>query len=165
MAPVVRRGTLADAESIAAVLNGVIAEGNLTIFDTPFSADDERRFLASLSPRSAVLVADMDGQVIGVQVVDLFSAASQSMRHVATVGTWIAHASRARGIGRLLFERSVAFARLNGYQKIVIQVLATNDRALRFYRRLGFSDIGTARRHVELAGVFHDEIYLELLLD
>ena len=60
---------------------------------------------------------------------------------------------------------SIGFARSNGYTKIVIQVLAGNDRALRFYRRLGFTDIGTARQHVRLAGQLHDEIYLELLLN
>ena len=38
---------------------------------------------------------------------------------------------------------------------------ADNEQALRFYRSLGFRDIGLAKEHVKLADKFHDEIYLE----
>ena len=87
------------------------------------------------------------------------------MSHVATLGTWLTPEARGRGIGKMLFRESLAFARAIGYTKIVVLVLAVNSRALGFYRRLGFSDIGVARNHVRLAGVLHDEVYLELLLD
>jgi RimJ/RimL family protein N-acetyltransferase len=161
----IRRATVDDAEPIAAVLNEVIAEGRLTVFDRPFSADDERRFLSTLGPRSALHVADADGAILGVQSIDLFSDLGLSVSHVATMGTWLRREMRGRGMGRLLAAVSIPFALANGYSKIVVQVLATNDRALRFYRRLGFADIGVARKHVLLCGVFHDEIYLEMLLD
>ena len=165
MAINVRQATLDDAAAIAAVLNGVIAEGNLTIFETPFSTEAEKRFIGALGPRSALHVAENDGDILGVQSVDQLSAVSRSVDHVATIGTWLRSDARGRGIGRMLFDESVAFAGLKGYTKIVIQVLAANERALRFYRRLGFVDIGVARKHVRLSDVFHDEIYLEKLLD
>jgi L-amino acid N-acyltransferase YncA len=161
----IRRATVEDAASISAVLNGVIAEGNLTLFDQPFSVEDERRFIATLGPRSALHVADEDGRILGVQSVDLFSQAAASLRHVATMGTWLSPDARGRGLGRKLFTPSVSFARANGYLKIVVQVLAMNERALRFYRGLGFTNIGVAKKHVQLSGTFHDEVYLELLLD
>jgi len=63
------------------------------------------------------------------------------------------------------WPKSFCFAKDNGYQKIVIQVLADNERALDFYRSLGFYDIGIAKQHVRLADGFHDEIYMEKLLD
>ena len=161
----IRRATVDDAAPIAAVLNTVIAEGNLTLFDRPFSVEDERRFIAALGPRSALHVADEDGRILGVQSIDLFSTAASSMSHVATMGTWLSPDSRGRGIGRQLFTESVSFARRHDYSKIVVQILAMNARSLRFYRGLGFTDIGVAKRHVHLAGTFHDEVYLELLLD
>jgi L-amino acid N-acyltransferase YncA len=164
VAVVVRRATIEDASAIAAVLNAVIAEGLLTIFDRPFSVDDERQFISSLSPRSALHVAELNGAVCGVQSIDRFSTVSESISHVATMGTWLAREVRGAGIGRLLSEASIAFARAHGYRKIVVQVLAANHPALRFYRGLGFTDIGVAREHVRLAGELHDEVYLELLL-
>lgn len=160
----IRRATVEDAAPVAGVLNSVIAEGGLTIFDRPFSVDDEKRFLSALGPRSAVHIAVIGGDVVGVQSVDLFSDLGPPVSHVATMGTWLRAGARGRGIGAELFDASIGFARSNKYTKIVIQVLAGNDRALRFYRRLGFEDIGVARQHVRLAGQLHDEIYLEMLL-
>jgi putative acetyltransferase len=160
----VRKAAVEDARQVACVMNSVIAEGSYTIFDTPFSEDDERRFISSLGQRSALHVAEVHGEIAGVQSIDLFANFAESVRHVATMGTWLLSNFRGHGIGRLLAEQSFAFARSSGYTKVVIQVLAGNDRALRFYRGLGFNDIGIARQHVRLAGEFHDEVYLEKLL-
>jgi len=157
----VRRATVEDAAQIAAVLNAVIAEGIYTLFDTPFSEEDERRFIASLGERSALFVAEVQGEIVGVQSVDLFLDYGRSTSHVATMGTWLRRDVRGRGIGRSLAAESFRFAKAQGYTKIVIHVLATNDAALRFYGGLGFEEIGVARKHVQLAGVFYDEIYLE----
>jgi RimJ/RimL family protein N-acetyltransferase len=160
----VRRATVEDARRIADVLNAVIAEGAYTLFDVPFSEEDERTFIASLGDRSAVFVAEIDGEIAGVQSVDQFLGYARSTCHVATMGTWLRSGVRGRGIGRLLAAESFRFAQAHGYSKIVIHVLADNERALRFYRRLGFRDIGIARQHVRLGDHFHDEIYLEKIL-
>ena len=157
----IRRATVDDATNIVDVINSVIAEGNYTIFDKPFSEVQERSFISALGSRSALYLAEIDGKI----VLDLFSTlATSSMSHVATMGTWLRREFRGSGIGRLLAEESFRFAKDNGYRKIIIQVLADNEGALRFYRSLGFRDIGIAREHVRLAGAFYDEIYLEKLL-
>jgi len=161
MDPLVRKANVDDAEQVAAVLNAVIAEGKFTLFDRPFSVEEERSFILSLGTRSALYVAEIGGEIAGVQSIDLFSNLAQSTSHVATIGTWLRGDARGRGIGRLLATESFRFAESNGYTKIVIHVLADNQRALRFYRGLGFGDIGVARKHVRLAGRFHDEVYLE----
>jgi RimJ/RimL family protein N-acetyltransferase len=165
MEAMIRTATANDAEQVATVINGVIAEGLFTLFDRPFSTEQERAFLSSLGPRSAVFVAQVGGEIAGVQSVDLFSTLASSTSHVATMGTWLRGDVRGHGLGRLLAAESFGFASKNGYTKVVIQVLANNERALRFYRGLGFKDIGVARKHVRLAGTFHDEVYLEILLD
>ena len=164
MDPLVRKANVDDAEQVAAVLNAVIAEGMFTLFDRPFSVEDERNFISLLGTRSALYVAAIDGEIVAVQSLDLFSNLAQSTSHVATMGTWLRGDVRGRGIGRLLATESFRFATGNGYTKVVIHVIADNERALRFYRCLGFGDIGVARKHVRLAGRFHDEVYLEKLL-
>lgn len=164
MTAVIRKATPDDARQIAQVMNAVIAEGKYTIFDKPFSEEEERNFISSLGDRSALFVAEVEGEIAGVQSMDVFSDFAASVRHVATMGTWLRADFRGRGIGRLLAVESFGFARSNGYSKVVIQVLADNEHALRFYRSLEFRDIGIARQHVRLAGKLHDEIYLEKLL-
>ena len=109
-------------------------------------------------------VAEIDSIVVGVQSIDLFDKLAESVRHVATMGTWLRVEVRGRGIGGLLAEESCRFARRKNYTKVVIQVLADNEAALRFYRRLGFQDIGVAKQHVRLGDKLHDEVYLEKFL-
>lgn len=158
---IIRQATVDDAAGVAAVMNHVIGEGQFTLFDRPFSVDDERSFLASLGARSAVFVAQDAGGIVGVQSLDLYSSLATSMSHVATMGTWLTQPARGRGIGRRLAAESFRSAELWGYRKVVIQVLAGNARALRFYSSLGFTRIGIAREHVSLNGVFHDEVLME----
>lgn len=159
----IRRAAEADAAPVAAVLNGVIAEG-LTLFDERFTVDAERAFIASLGPRSLLHVADVEGRIVGVQSLDRYSNWAESLRHVATMGTWLSGDARGRGIGRALAIETLAAARALAYSKVVVTVLYDNHRALRFYRALGFQTIGVARQHVRRGDTLFDEVFLELLL-
>ena len=143
------------------MLNGVIAEGGYTIFERPFSVEQERAFLSALGPRDVVHVAIVEGEVVGVQSVSRFSMMSDALSHVATMGTWIDASHRGGGLGRALAEASLRFAIEHDYSKILIYVLARNERALAFYRSLGFTAIGTARNQVRLGGSLMDEVFLE----
>ena len=166
MEPVIRKAAPDDAGAVASVLNSVILEGRHTALTEPFTEDEERAFIAGLGDRSALFVAEVDGGIVGIQSIDPDAAAryTDSMRHVATVGTWIRADVRGGGIGRRLAEASLAFARAKGYRKIAIQVLADNERALRFYGGRGFERVGVARDHVRLHDGFRDVVYLEKLL-
>ncbi|PYS26003.1 MAG: hypothetical protein DMG11_21545 [Acidobacteria bacterium] len=164
MGTLIRKATVNDAKQVADVINSVISEGKYTLFDRAFSEEEERAFILSLRDRSAVYVAAIDNAVVGVQSIDLFANFAECVRHVATMGTWLRTDFRGRGIGRLLAEESFRFARSADYRKVVIQILVDNEAALRFYRSLGFQDIGIARLHVRLGGKFHDEVYLEKFL-
>lgn len=162
---VIRRATGDDAAAAAAVMNAVIAERQYTVFDRPFSVDEERAFIASLGDRQALFVAEVNGRVVGLQSMDLFfPLAGASMRHVGTLGTWLLPEARGRGLGLRMARQSVAFAREKGYEKLVVFVIASNRRARRFYEGLGFREIGVARRHVRLDDTMHDEVYLEVQL-
>lgn len=161
MTATIRRATAADAADVARVLNSVIAEGRHTVFDRAFSVDEERAFLSALGARDVVHLAIVDDAVVGVQSVSPFSTMSDALGHVATMGTWIEARHRGQGIGRSLADASMRFAAEHGYSKILIYVLADNERALGFYRLLGFAEIGIARNQVRLGGTLKDEVFLE----
>src|SRR5207247_3835667 len=138
---VIRKATVNDAGQVADVMNAVIAEGKYTLLDRPFSEEEERAFSLSRSDRSAVYVAEIDGETVGVQSIGLFTDYADSVRHVATMGTWLRRDSRGRGIGRLLAEETFKFARSVGYMKMVIQVLSDYESAIGFSRTLEFEAI------------------------
>ena len=166
MEPVIRKAIPDDAKAVASVINSVILEGKYTALTNPFTAEEERSFIAGLCDRSALFVAEVDGKIVGIQVIepDALAHYTDSMQHVATIGTWIQASFRGRKIGQLLADASFRFGHAKNFKKIAIQVIADNTRALRFYSNLGFKKIGTAKNHVKLSGSFRDVFYLEKFL-
>ena len=162
----VRKAIPDDAQAVASVLNSVILEGQYTAFTNTFTEDDERVFIKGLCARSTMFVAEVDTQIVGIQVIepDGLAQYTDSMRHIATIGTWIQENFRGHKIGRLLAEASFRFARAKNYVKIAIQVIANNTRALRFYGNLGFEKIGIAKKHVKFEDRFCDVFFLEKFL-
>jgi ribosomal protein S18 acetylase RimI-like enzyme len=79
------------------------------------------------------------------------------------VGMWVAPAVRGQGVADRLVEAVCARARLAGAATVTLWVTEVNDRAIAFYRRLGFAPTG-ARQLVrpEEPDRFEQELALEL---
>jgi ribosomal protein S18 acetylase RimI-like enzyme len=58
------------------------------------------------------------------------------------ISMWTAPAHRQRGVGRLLVNQIIEWARLRGAQTLQLMVVCSNDRAMSFYQRLGFAHTG-----------------------
>jgi len=161
----VRRATPEDAPGIVAVLAVVIDERIHSAIDRVWSVEQERRYLESLSAREVMHVAlNAADRVVGLQILERWSAVLDSMAHVGQVGTFLLPAWRGRGIGRELWNATAAFAREARYQKLLVQVRGTNAHAQYFYRRLGFVECGRLSRQVMIDGSEDDEILMELFL-
>jgi L-amino acid N-acyltransferase YncA len=161
----VRRATPEDAPGIVAVLATVVDERVHSAIDRVWSIEQERRYLESLSAREVVhLAMDDRDRVVGLQILDRWSAVLDSMAHVGQVGTFLLPAWRGRGIGRQLWDATAAFARESRYHKLLVQVRGTNAHAQSFYGRLGFAECGRLSRQVIIDGRPDDEILMELFL-
>ncbi len=160
----IRGATAKDAEGVAHVLNSVIAERQYSALSDPFSVEIEREFIASMDDRGAVFVAEVEGQIVGLQTIEPFATYSRALAHVGVVGTFVLADFRRRGIGRQLLESSLDFARLMGYEKLIAQVRASNEGAQVFYRELGFVSRGTLQRQVKIDGQYDDQVLMELFI-
>ncbi|MBI5305738.1 MAG: GNAT family N-acetyltransferase [Chloroflexi bacterium] len=160
----IRRATPDDAPSIVAIWQEIAAERIYSAIDRPFTLEQEREYVASLSEREGVFVAEQDGRVIAFQTLDLWARFIRSMDHVGTIGTEILREWRGRGIGRQLAAHTIAFAREHGYEKLVIFVRASNANAQQFYLGLGFTPCGKFARQVLIDDKYDDEILMELFL-
>jgi aminoglycoside 6'-N-acetyltransferase len=114
-----------------------------------FEDTDWAEELAAQDEYSQYFIAELDGRPIGaMQICDPHLETSHYWGEIASnlraVDIWIgAPADRGKGHGakmmRLALERCFADPRVLG---IVIDPLASNERAHAFYRRLGFEPIG-----------------------
>lgn len=83
--------------------------------------------------QSLQLVAERNGRLVAVLEVE-----PEEWRNTAILWALFVDASaRGRGLGRLLFERAVEWARDRGFRALVLETQTNNVPALRFYQRLG----------------------------
>jgi ribosomal protein S18 acetylase RimI-like enzyme len=158
----IRRATPDDAAAVATVMSSVVAERVHSAVDVAWTAEEERRFLAAMTPREAVhLAVDPTEGVVALQILERWSPVLDSMAHAAQVGTFVLAPWRGRGLGRRLFEATLAFAAASGYRKVVIQVRGSNLAAQHFYQAIGFAVCGRLTRQVVVDGVEDDEVLME----
>jgi len=159
----VRRATGDDSFQIVAIRQRIAAERVHSAIDVPWTAEEERSYIESLSPLAAVYLAMCElAEIVGFQSLDLWEPTITSMKHVAQIGTFLLPEWRRRGVGKALFVTTQEFARNAGYAKAVIQIRASNHAAQRFYRKLGFRACGRLKRQVRIDGQEDDEILMEL---
>jgi L-amino acid N-acyltransferase YncA len=159
----IRRATLEDANSIVDVINSVVDEKKYTSL-RKFSAEEEREFLESLNEREAIFVAEIKSEIVGIQSITRFAEWSDSMNHVGNILTMVLKEYRAQGIGRALASKTLEFARSHGYEKIATYIIEDNLGAIEYYTKIGFKQVGRWMNQVNIDGVYHNDIIMELFL-
>ena len=82
----------------------------------------------------------MDGET-ACGIVGAFLDANDAKR-AQLVSMWTAPTYRQRGVGRLLVNEVLAWARLRGAHGLLLMVTSNNEAAMRFYEKLGFARTG-----------------------
>jgi L-amino acid N-acyltransferase YncA len=106
--------------------------------DTP---EDEARTEWMLPPPAEVWVAEDQGRIVATALLQPNKPGLGD--HVANAGFMVDPSSSGRGIGRRLAEAVLDRARAAGYVAMQFNaVVATNERAVRLWRSLGFEEVG-----------------------
>ncbi len=139
----IRQAVPADREFVLALAD------RLASFDVPaWRAKDEliagdRRALEEWfeHPKAdeAMFIAEHDGQPAGcaflVTLVDYFNGRPHA--HLSVLA--VTEAAEGRGAGSALLDRSTAWARERGSERLTLNTLVANSRTRRLYERRGFS--------------------------
>jgi RimJ/RimL family protein N-acetyltransferase len=139
----VRSAREQDLDAIASLFVEVAAEGRWIGAEAPVDHDHQRQWLAEAlqNERSVMLVAEVDGRIVGQLGMDL------ARYGVANVGMLVADGWRGRGVGSALLSTSIERARGAGAHKIALQVWPHNPPAIALYEKFGFQREGLLRRH------------------
>ncbi|GHE29266.1 hypothetical protein GCM10017673_34670 [Streptosporangium violaceochromogenes] len=145
MAADIRRATTADLDGIVACSSALFAEDAGTR-DPALNVNWPRErgpswFAAALEdPGRLVMVAEDDGRVVGHLTGALTGPTSMRPVTVATLGSiYVRPTYRGRGIGSGLVAEFRAWAGGHGAQYAGVTAYASNEAAVRFYRRHGFA--------------------------
>jgi ribosomal protein S18 acetylase RimI-like enzyme len=72
----------------------------------------------------------------------------------------VAERYRRRGIGKMLLDEAVAWARASGISKLELHVFPWNEPAIALYESFGFEREGYRKRHYARAGEYVDAILM-----
>ncbi len=102
-----------------------------------------------------------DGSLIGFTLLDEIDWRARCARFGIAIGDG---AARGGGLGRETLDVMLGYGFLTlNLERIWLEVVAFNTRAIALYERAGFAREGCLRRHAYAAGRHHDVLVLGLL--
>lgn len=145
MAPIhIRRATASDLPAITEIYNDAIVNTTAT-FDTEIKSLDERAaWFATHGERHPVLVAELDGEVVGWSALSRWSE-RRAYDDTAETTFYVAAVYRGRGIGRALKGATIDEARRLGFHSLIARVAEGSAASLRLNESFGFRRVGTLR--------------------
>jgi GNAT superfamily N-acetyltransferase len=141
--------------------NVLLAEMGARTFYETFGADNTPENMAAYlaksygpeqqaaeiaDPSMVILIAEVEGAAVGFATLrmgareeGITGTRPMELKRIYSVQEWIGH-----GIGAALMQASLDEAQHRGYDSLWLSVWEHNPRAIAFYQRWGFMEVGTA---------------------
>ena len=159
---IIRRAEPSDAEGLTRLGEAVGSEpeGWLVTTNGWRQVSDERRYLRAIRryPNAAVFVAEDEGRIVGR--LSIARDQHPASRHVADLGLMVAMSHRRRGIGTMLLEAALDWARHAEVRKLELHVFPHNEAAIKLYENFGFVQEGYRRGHYRRGNDYVDAILM-----
>jgi len=159
----VRDAVLQDVKRITEIHNQGIIDRESVWDITPYPLNKRLTWFKSLGPREAVLVAEMEGCVIGFSALQPFSQ-DEVFSHIGVATIWVEKGFRGRGVGLRLTRKMFAAAKDREYRKLMFFAYHFNRQKLQFYKKVGYEEIGILKRHANIGEKLVDVLVMEYLL-
>lgn len=163
---VIRSAQESDARSLLEFARDIFRDGEGMIVEPDeFSPteDEERAWIKALNenPRELVLAAEVRGRIVAA--IDFHIGKRRRLAHSGHFGICIQTDWRSRGLGNVLLESLLDWARsVPEIEKISLAVRADNERAIALYSKHGFVHCGRAKNAIKLKdGVYVDNLAME----
>ncbi|HUR71661.1 MAG TPA: GNAT family N-acetyltransferase [Candidatus Limnocylindrales bacterium] len=112
------------------------------------------------SDKSAAYLAIDSGAPVGIAAGILDG---NNPLHANLMSMWVAPTHRRLGIGRILVDAIISWARVHNVLHLHLMVTSNNDRAMQFYQRLGFTRTGRSQTYRNDASLLDYEMRRPLL--
>ena len=124
--------------------------------------EQEEAFLenAANAPRRMMLSAFVDGRLAGNAALN---PVMPFMRytHRCAIAISLYQEFTGLGLGKIMLEKILETAKNEGYEQAELTVVATNEKAIALYEKLGFVRYGTQPHSMKMKdGSYQDELFM-----
>ncbi|MBI2844031.1 MAG: N-acetyltransferase [Armatimonadetes bacterium] len=134
-----------DAAAIAEIYNCAIRSTTATFDTEEKSVDDRLRWLAEHGDRYPVIVAVVDGRVVGWGSLSPYGE-RPAWRFTVENAVYVSPDFQGRGAGRAILRRLTELAKGLRYHAVIAQVVEGNEASLRLHESLGFETVGVLKQ-------------------
>lgn len=153
-----------DAAALSAIYEHYVLHTVITFDETPLTAPEWADKVAHIQADGwPVLVAELDGQVLGYAYVSQFRPKS-AYRFTVEDSIYLAPAATGNGVGRLLLGALLERSRAAGARSVIAVITAPGEASVALHRRAGFIDAGVLRDAGFKFGTWVDTIQLQVSL-
>jgi ribosomal protein S18 acetylase RimI-like enzyme len=147
-----RKATAADVHKLSAFILEAWQEAGPGAMGFAGATDETIRELASeqtlrtllANPAIQIFVADVADEIVGFSSLKRVDSNTVELSGIVVLQNLV-----GRGFGTELFETARAFAATEGYVRMMVKTEVINDRAIAFYKKLGFVETARTTEDVE----------------
>lgn len=165
---ILREADKGDAKELIDFYNFVGGETDFLSFgknEFKVTLEYEEGYLEKLrkEENSILILAVIEGRIIGGASIN--SDQKRRHKHVGTLGIVIKKEFCGMGLGRLLIEYLIEWAKSNGItKKITLITRCDNYNAIELYKKLGFETEGVLKNENYESGKYYDCLTMGMLL-
>jgi len=141
----IRRANQSDLEAITEIYNEAILTTTATFDTEPKLAADRVPWFETHDARHPILVAEVDGQVVGWASLSRWSD-RRAYDDTAETSFYVTSGQRGRGIGRQLKQGIIDEAKSLGFHTLIARVAEGSNESLHLNESFGFFHVGTLKQ-------------------
>ena len=159
----VRLAAESDLAAINDIYNHYVLHSTCTYQEEPEPIERRREWFAHHGVQHPIIVAEVEGRVVGWGSLSAFHERSAYRRTVED-SIYVHHEQQRRGIGSLLLGYLIARARNLGHRAIIGAIDGEQSGSVALHEKFGFEHVGRFKQ----VGFKHDRwldvVYVELIL-
>jgi phosphinothricin acetyltransferase len=160
----IRRAEVADLEAINDIYNEAVLTTTATFDTEPKTTAERLEWFQHHDQRHPVLVAVVDGKVVGWSSLTEYSP-RRAYDNTTETSVYIKSEFRGQGIGRALQEAIIDEARCLKYHTLIARITAESNESMRLHVSCGFQQVGTLKEVGRKFGRILDVHFLQMMLD
>lgn len=164
MPPHIRPATESDLVAINDIYNHYVLHSNCTYQEEPETIENRREWFAHHGAKHPVIVAEMDGRVVGWGSLSAYHERS-AYRHTVENSVYVHHQYHRHGLGSILLQELITLAKNAGHRAIIAGIDSEQAGSVALHAKFRFQEVGRLKQVGFKSGRWLDVIYMEFLLE